>query len=248
MQSSTELALSASQAANNELWYGVIDDDRAMSNGPSDRTLAELRHDLRQPLTTLKMNLQAILHLLRRPRPRIGAALDAVVDCLAAEQELIVLLATMTRSATYKLAATTRVALNVVVTDVHETLSQAKPDLAKRVAVHLADHSPIVNGDAPSLRFALLSLVRHALESRDADRVVIGTRQLDGRAELRVSGIPLLMVVGPSVHSTLAVTQSVVQAHRGLASIDQRPSGATVRIVLPALSDGRMSTEVHHDK
>src|SRR5688500_11711463 len=111
MQASTELALSASQSANDELWYEVIDEDRAMSDGPSDRTLAELRHDLRQPLTTLKMNLQAILHLLRRPRPRIGAALDAVVDCLAAEQDLVMLLATITRTATYRLAATSRVAL-----------------------------------------------------------------------------------------------------------------------------------------
>ena len=248
MRTSTELALSASQSANDELWYEVIDEDRAMSDGASDRTLAELRHDLRQPLTTLKMNLQAILHLLRRPRPRVGAALDAVVDCLAAEQDLVMLLATITRTATYRLAATSRVALNAVVTDVDETLSQAKPDLAKRVAVHLADRSPVVNGDAPSLRFALLSLVRHALESRHADRIGIGTRQVDGRAELSVSGIPLAMVAGPSVHPTLAVTQSVVRAHGGVASIDQRPSGATVRIVLPTLPDGGMSTEVHHDK
>jgi signal transduction histidine kinase len=248
MQTSTELALSPSQPANDELWHGVIDEDQAMSDGLSDRTLAELRHDLRQPLTTLKMNLHAILHLLRRPRPRIGAALDAVVDCLAAEQDLVMLLATMSRGATYRLSATARVALNAVASDVRETLSQAQPDLAKRVAVRLADHSPLVNGDAASLRFALLSLVRHALESRGADRVVIGTRQAGGRAELSVSGIPLLMVLGPSVHSTLTVTHSVVRAHGGVATIDQRPSGATVRIVLPTLSDGGMSTEVRHDK
>ena len=252
MRTSTELALSASQPARDELWYEVIDGDRAMFNGRSDRTLAELRHDFRQPLTTLKMNLQAIVHLLRRPRPRIGAALDAVADCLAAEQDLVMLIATVTRSATYGLSATSPVALNAVATDVHETLLQAKPDLDKRIAARLADHSPVVAGDAPSLRFALSSLVRHALEWRGRNRlqrrVIIETRQVSGRAELSLSGIPVSMVLGPRVHSTLRVTERVARAHGGVASIDRSPSGATVRMIFPGLSDGGPPTEVRHDK
>lgn len=54
---------------------------------------ARLRHDLRQPLTTIRMNLQAAIRLLQRPEPLVPAALDAILDCLDAEREAAGLLA-----------------------------------------------------------------------------------------------------------------------------------------------------------
>jgi signal transduction histidine kinase len=204
---------------------------------PSDRLLAELCHDLRQPLTTIKMNLQAVVRLLQRRKPCIAEALEAIADCVEAEQDVVELLAGMTRPVTPELSYTSRIGLNSIAADVRAALSLGDPRLGKRIALRLAPRSPTVDGDAPRLRLALLSLVRHALDWKGRDRVrarlVVGTRQMEARAELSVAGVPLPLVLGPSLHTTLSVMFSVVRAHGAVARIDPRPAGATVRIVFP---------------
>src|SRR5690349_3831488 len=41
-----------------------------------ERVMAELSHDLRQPLTSLRMNLQSAVKLLQQPTPRVTTALE----------------------------------------------------------------------------------------------------------------------------------------------------------------------------
>lgn len=59
----------------------------------ADASATELLHDLRQPLTCLKMNLQAALRLLRHPDPHVEAAVEAIEDCLGAQHDVASLLA-----------------------------------------------------------------------------------------------------------------------------------------------------------
>jgi signal transduction histidine kinase len=55
------------------------------------RVVDDLSHDLRQPMTSLTMNIQAAIRILRslEPAPRVAAALEALIDCLDMERELI---------------------------------------------------------------------------------------------------------------------------------------------------------------
>src|SRR5689334_21369332 len=46
------------------------------------QAFAELSHDLRQPLTTIRMNLQSAIRLLQGPNPRVEDAVEALADCL----------------------------------------------------------------------------------------------------------------------------------------------------------------------
>ena len=76
----------------------VPDDEASVSaariNVPvADSSATELLHDLRQPLTCLKMNLQAALRLLRSPDPHVDAAVEAIEDCLGAQRDVASLLA-----------------------------------------------------------------------------------------------------------------------------------------------------------
>jgi C4-dicarboxylate-specific signal transduction histidine kinase len=255
MQPFNDAMSTTSLHAGDNSWHRVFDDARQAFDGPSDRMLAELCHDLRQPLTTLKMNLQAIVRLLERRRPRVAAALEAVADCLDAEQEVVEMLAGMTSATHHSRAAASPVALNALAADVQTAVCRVDPAMGKRVELRLAERSPVVNGDASSLRFALLSLVRHALEEDAADqsprRVVVATRPTDEGAEMRVNGFPFPMILGPSLYTTLTVTHSVVRSHGGAASIEPLSSGASVRIVLPELrkpTDNEIPVEAGRDQ
>jgi hypothetical protein len=184
------------------------------------------------------MNLQAIARLLQSPTPRIAAALDAVADCLDAEQDVVVLLANTARGVAPPLGATSDVALNPVAFDVEAMLRHTTPSLARRIRLHLAEPSPTVDGDGNRLRSGLLGLVQHVLEwgAREGTRrrVVVTTREANGHAELSVGGVPLSLVFGRHLDTTLAVTHKVVAAaHGAVARIDRRPSDARVRIVFP---------------
>ena len=55
---------------------------------PARQVIAELSHDLRQPLTTITMNLQCAMRLLRSPAPRLDDAIEALSDCLHSETEI----------------------------------------------------------------------------------------------------------------------------------------------------------------
>ena len=53
-----------------------------------ERVMAELSHDLRQPLTSLRMNLQSAVKLLQQPTPRVTTALEALADCFDTERDM----------------------------------------------------------------------------------------------------------------------------------------------------------------
>ena len=77
------------------------------------RVMSELSHDLRQPLTSLNMNLQTAVKMLKLPAPQISVALEALADCLSTERDMIELLAHAKRRAT-SLAGDGTVPLNEV--------------------------------------------------------------------------------------------------------------------------------------
>lgn len=62
-----------------------------MARNDSD-PLAELSHDLRQPLTVLRMNLQCASMMLDAPSPNVAEAVQLLAECLDAERSVVALL------------------------------------------------------------------------------------------------------------------------------------------------------------
>src|SRR5689334_7802757 len=89
---------------------------------------AKLAHGLRQPLTTIKMNLQAAIRLLQAPQPRVAAALDAISDCLTAEAHVVSMLAAIDQPPGEVLPPPLPVELNVVALEVQAHARHADPD------------------------------------------------------------------------------------------------------------------------
>jgi hypothetical protein len=133
-------------------------------------------------------------------------------------------------------ASPARVDLNLVALDavrLHRNLSR----LANPIDVRLAEPPPIVYGEASHLRYALRTLLRHAVAWDGADasaaQLAVATRQASTYAELSVSGLPSTMIFGRAPCVPLAVTNHVARSHGGIARIESCDSAATVRIVLP---------------
>jgi signal transduction histidine kinase len=217
--------------------YDVMNETPQTLND-AQRLLAELTHDVRQPLTTIKMNLQAIVRLLGQspPSQQIAAALDAIGDCLLAERELDALFTGVGQLVARESRSLPRIELNDVAVDgvrLYRLISR----MCKGIELRLAEPSPVVNGDARRIRYALQTLLRHALgadkESPPGEQVVVGTRRAGSYAELSVGGLPLPVVFGPTHSSALTVTNLVARAYGGIARIESSDSCATVRIVFP---------------
>ena len=62
-----------------------------MARNDSD-LLAELSHDLRQPLTVLRMNLQCASRMLDAPSPNVAEAVQLLAECLGVERSVVALL------------------------------------------------------------------------------------------------------------------------------------------------------------
>ena len=104
-EATTSLASSAEHAAAFNIDEMQPDEITRVINAPPvddalGQVMTELSHDLRQPLTSLRMNIQSAVKLLQQPTPQISSALEALTDCLSTERDMIELLAHAHRRAT----------------------------------------------------------------------------------------------------------------------------------------------------
>src|SRR5215471_9873773 len=102
-------------------------DQIAQSKEALQRVVAELSHDLRQPLTSLNMNIQSAVRLLQQPNPRVSAALDALSDCLDTERDMVELLAYAKRRALALSSRNSLFPLNELARDILLTVQSVEP-------------------------------------------------------------------------------------------------------------------------
>ena len=192
--------------------------------------IRELSHDLRQPLTSLKMNLQCAVRLLQLPNPRVSVALEALTDCLSTESDITELLAQAHRRAKATVTTTTSFALNDLVHDVVTTIRCFEPHWRTRFVEHLAAESPLVDGRAWRLRFSFLSTFRHLLlfdELADSD---------DGPIHIEVRSAPTCAQIALSHVAADSLEARQLQPMLGLMR------NVTVRL------GGTVTTEVQNDR
>jgi hypothetical protein len=208
-----------------------------MTDDAVSRTISELTHDLRQPLTSLNMNLQSAVRLLQQPNPHVAAALDALSDCLSTERDMVELLARARRRVT-ALAVTDEFALNDLARDIVLAAGSFEPSWRERLSVQLADPSPLVASGAMHLRLVLLNTLRRALILEDCGQqtstaLLLRTRALDHRAELCISGLPPTLPEAPSFEALHQLTTSLVSQLNGDVRLAVQDARAALVLSLP---------------
>ena len=195
------------------------------------RVMSELSHDLRQPLTSLNMNLQTAVKMLQLPTPQIAGALEALVDCLSTDRDMVELIAHATRRAA-TLSANAPILLNDVARDLLLSARNLEPNWRVRLTDRLATPSPVVTSGFVRLRLGLLSILRRSLildetEPGSPQGIVIETRSIDDYAELRFTGLPVSLPLSysfQSLHMLITTLVSHAHGHTNLTVHDDRVS------------------------
>jgi len=213
-------------------------DQIAQSKEALQRVIAELSHDLRQPLTSLHMNIQSAVRLLRQPNPRVAAALEALSDCLDTERDMVELLGYAKRRALALSNRNSLFPLNDLARDILLTLQSVEPRWRARVDERLAAPSPMVAAGAARLRLVLLSTLRRALMLDECDGVtdrslVLETRVVNEQAELSISGLPLSLPVAYTFQSLFMLTTTLVRHLKGVVHLAIRDAKAVLVVSLP---------------
>lgn len=201
------------------------------------QVVSELSHDLRQPLTSLNMNLQCAVKMLQSPTPQISAALEALADCLSTEKDMVELVAQAKRRV-MALSTNTPVRLNDIARDLLLSARNLEPDWRMRLNDRFLTPSPLVSSGFLRLRLALLSILRRSLildesDPGGGDGVVIETRSLDDRAELRFTGLPPSLPASSGFQSLYMLITSLVGYLNGHAQLVVQDTCVTFVVSAP---------------
>ncbi|HZI40650.1 MAG TPA: hypothetical protein VFD67_03085 [Gemmatimonadaceae bacterium] len=205
------------------------------------RVMTELSHDLRQPLTSLHMNLQSAVKLLQQPTPHIPAVLDALTDCLSTERDMVELLSHANRRAAALSGHPGSFALNDLAREVVLTAQGLEPSWRVRLGERFTTPSPMVAPGILRLRLALLSMLRRALildelERSKSDGIVVETLSSANRAELRLTGLPRALPTSSSFTALHELMATIVRGMHGAVSIAATEARSAFIISLPQLA------------
>lgn len=219
VSSSTSVAAQGKEPLGEAEATQRVDGHLRLKTTPADDSFAhvmsELSHDLRQPLTSLNMNLQTAVKMLQLPTPHIAGALEALGDCLSTERDMIELVAHAKRRAV-AVSSLVCIPLNDFARDLLLSVRNLEPSWRLRVTDRLASPSPVVASGIVRLRLVLLSILRRSLildesEPASADGVIIETRSLDDRAELRFASLPRSLPMSYSFQSLHMLITTLVR-------------------------------------
>jgi signal transduction histidine kinase len=205
----------------------------------AQQLVQELSHDLRQPLTSLNMNLQSAVRLLRAASPQRDAAVEAISDCLSVELDVVRMLSRTLQRFEALMNPALPMPLNEMVSDVVSAVCQIEASWQKRVLVHLSDPSPLVRGDAWRLRLALIGFVRRAVIYLEEQKCVApltletGTTRDRAQIVLRCVRAP---VFESNMEGVIVFVEALTRRVGGTVSFDARDTEATIVISLPTAS------------
>lgn len=200
-------------------------------------------HEIRNPLTTVRMGLNALkaLELGERDRTRLSLALEE-------ENRLKQLLDEILQYAKPQVLATTRCDLNQLIRETVDTLSE-QPDLSKRIlTVSLSPTAVHVACDRDKLKQVLINLISNACEAiNQGDEVKISLTQTNqvcftvqnGGAPIPPDILARLTQPFFSTKSSgnglgLAIVKRIIDAHQGsLTFTSTQETGTIATVQLP---------------
>jgi signal transduction histidine kinase len=213
---------------------------------------ARVAHDVRNPLSSIKMQTQLLRSRLRTDA-NSQAVLASVLRDIEQVESVVRGLLELARPGTLRLK---RTQVNEIVEDV---LRQLSPQMAHRkITLHteLQPDLPEILLDGERFRQALLNVVNNAADAMpDGGTLAIATSTAANGSTVLLdvcddgTGVdpavadrvfdPFVSTKRDGVGLGLVNTKSVVESHGGTVALEPRtPSGTRARIALPAVSNG----------
>ena len=198
--------------------------------------------DLRQPLTSLQMNLETADYLMRQTPANVGAVATIMTEAVTDTRRLRDSVQVLQDLVTRREPTLGNVALGSIVADVVR-LVQSEAMARHVVLEHSAFGAQLeISADPNMLREAILSLLLDAIENCDtspgAGRVAIATRASDDdHVALSVTYQRAQRPAGNEGWA-VSVVRSVVDAHRAYISVEENSDlVVTVTTTWPARRD-----------
>jgi len=207
-----------------------------------------IAHEIKNPLTPIRLSAERILQKYRRNDPDLGEALEAGVEILLREVEAMqAMVDEFSRYARMPRPQPQKVDLDGLI---HETLRLyrgLKPGV--QVASEIEPGTSELMADPEQLKRALINLLDNAIEATDAPgevRVVAEAR--NGHVEIHVSDtgqgipaevkdklfLPYYSTKGRGTGLGLAIVHRIVSDHRGRIRVeDNQPRGTVFTVELP---------------
>ncbi|MGH7677899.1 MAG: sensor histidine kinase [Gemmatimonadaceae bacterium] len=185
-----------------------------------------ITHDLRQPLTSLQMNLETAEYLLRQTPANVGAVATIMTEAVSDSRRLRDSVQVLQDLVSRREPSRANVVLRAAVADVVRLVQSEA--MARHVVLEhsLFGEQLEISADPNMLREAVLSLLLDAIENCDtspgAGRVSVATRVADDHhVALTVTYQRAQRVAGDEGWA-VSVVRSVVDAHDAYISIEEK--------------------------
>jgi len=207
-----------------------------------------IAHEIKNPLTPIRLAAERILQKHRRGDPDLGEALEAGIEVLLREVAAMqAMVDEFSRFARMPRPHPSRVDLGRLVEETVPLYRGLKPGV--EVEARVGPGAGEVMADAEQLKRALINLLDNALEATEPPgRVTVRAESSDGCVELEVADsgrgvpdgakdklfLPYYSTKGRGTGLGLAIVHRIVSDHRGTIRVeDNSPRGTVFTIELP---------------
>ncbi len=207
-----------------------------------------IAHEIKNPLTPIRLAAERIRQKHRRGDADLGEALEAGVDILLQEVAAMqAMVDEFSRYARMPRPQPARVDLARLVEETLHLYRGLKPGV--EVASRIGPGAAALTADSEQLKRALINLLDNAIEATEAPgRVTVAAEAVDGRLDLHVTDtgggippaakdklfLPYFSTKGRGTGLGLAIVHRIVSDHRGTIRVeDNRPRGTVFTIELP---------------
>jgi two-component system, NtrC family, nitrogen regulation sensor histidine kinase NtrY len=207
-----------------------------------------IAHEIKNPLTPIKLSAERVLMRYRQGDPNLGEALEEGVEVISREVATLQgMVDEFSRYARMPRPHPTAVDVGRLVGDTLDLYRDLKAgvEVDSRVDARLGE----VSLDAQQIRRALINLIDNAIEATEAPgRVTVGAHRADGHLEIDVADtgrgipaeardklfLPYFSTKGRGTGLGLAIVHRIVTDHHGRIRVeDNRPHGTVFTMELP---------------
>jgi two-component system nitrogen regulation sensor histidine kinase NtrY len=206
-----------------------------------------IAHEIKNPLTPIRLSAERLLKKYRQQDPGLGAALEQGVQIIVREVETLQgMVDEFSRYARMPRPRPTRVDLGRLVAETLHLYRNIKPGVTVEGGVD--EGLPPVWLDGEQIKRALINLLDNAVEATDAGRVEVSAHARDSHLEIQVADtgrgippeskeklfLPHFSTKGRGTGLGLAIVHRIVADHQGAIRVeDNVPRGTVFTLELP---------------